>query len=67
MRQRRWLELLKNYDLSVLYHPDKANVVVNALSKKTVQSLSMMLTGHATLLEEIRRLSLEVVSPGASA
>ncbi|WMV28718.1 hypothetical protein MTR67_022103, partial [Solanum verrucosum] len=32
LRQRRWLELLKDYDMSVLYHPVKANVVANALS-----------------------------------
>jgi hypothetical protein len=32
MRQRRWLELIKDYDLEVHYHPGKANVVTNALS-----------------------------------
>ncbi|WMV38237.1 hypothetical protein MTR67_031622, partial [Solanum verrucosum] len=32
LRHRRWHELLKDYDISVLYHPDKANVVANALS-----------------------------------
>ena len=31
-RQRRWIELLKDYDLSILYHPGKANVVADALS-----------------------------------
>ncbi|WMV54594.1 hypothetical protein MTR67_047979, partial [Solanum verrucosum] len=31
LRQRRWLELLKDYDMSVLYHPGKANVVIDAL------------------------------------
>jgi ribonuclease HI len=34
MRQRRWLELIKDYDLEVHYHPSKANVVVDALSRK---------------------------------
>ena len=34
MRQRRWLELVKNYDCEILYHPGKANVVVDALSRK---------------------------------
>ena len=34
MRQRRWLELIKDYDLSVQYHPRKANVVEDALSRK---------------------------------
>jgi hypothetical protein len=34
MRQRRWLELIKDYDLEVHYHPSKANVVADALSRK---------------------------------
>jgi hypothetical protein len=34
MRQRRWLELIKDYELEVHYHPGKANVVVDALSRK---------------------------------
>ncbi|WMV40955.1 hypothetical protein MTR67_034340 [Solanum verrucosum] len=33
LRQRRWLELLKDYDLSILYHPGKANVVADSLSR----------------------------------
>ena len=35
MRQWRWLELLKDYDVTILYHPGKANVVADALSSKT--------------------------------
>ena len=34
MRQRRLLELIKDYDLDVHYHPGKANVVADALSRK---------------------------------
>jgi hypothetical protein len=34
MRQRRWLEWIKDYELDVHYHPSKANVVANALSRK---------------------------------
>jgi hypothetical protein len=34
MRQRRWLELIKDYDLEIHYHPSKANVVADALSRK---------------------------------
>jgi hypothetical protein len=34
MRQRRWLELIKDYDLEIHYHPEKANVVADALSRK---------------------------------
>jgi hypothetical protein len=35
MRQRRWLELIKDYDLEVHYHPGKANVVADALGAKS--------------------------------
>ncbi|GKA08156.1 putative reverse transcriptase domain-containing protein [Tanacetum coccineum] len=34
MRQRRWIELLSDYDCEIRYHPGKANVVVDALSRK---------------------------------
>jgi hypothetical protein len=34
MRQRRWLELIKDYELEVHYHPEKANVVAYVLSRK---------------------------------
>ncbi|WVZ70330.1 hypothetical protein U9M48_019005 [Paspalum notatum var. saurae] len=34
MRQRRWLELIKDYDLEIHYHPGKGNVVANALSRR---------------------------------
>jgi hypothetical protein len=36
MRQRRWLELIKDYDVSLQYHLGKANVVADALSRKTM-------------------------------
>nr|GFD46359.1 CCHC-type integrase [Tanacetum cinerariifolium] len=35
MRQRRWLELLKDYDTNIQYHPSTANVVADALSRKS--------------------------------
>jgi hypothetical protein len=34
LRQRRWLELIKDYDVGINYHPGKANIVVDALSQK---------------------------------
>ncbi|XP_070054553.1 uncharacterized protein [Nicotiana tomentosiformis] len=40
LRQRRWLELLKDYDIDILYHPGKANVVADALSQKSMDSLA---------------------------
>ena len=39
LRQRRWMELIKDYDCVIDYHPGKANVVANALSRKKVQAL----------------------------
>jgi hypothetical protein len=35
MWQRKWLELIKDYDLEIHYHPGKANMVADALSRKT--------------------------------
>ena len=35
MRQHRWMEYLKDYDFALHYHPGKANVVVDALSRKS--------------------------------
>ncbi|WMV24839.1 hypothetical protein MTR67_018224 [Solanum verrucosum] len=40
LRQQRWLELLKDYDMSVLYHPGKANVVVDALRRLSMASVA---------------------------
>ena len=42
LRQRRWLELLKDYDLVIDYHPDKANIVADALSQKSMFALKVM-------------------------
>ncbi|KAD2393596.1 hypothetical protein E3N88_40573 [Mikania micrantha] len=50
MRQRRWLEQLKDYDCEILYHPGKANVVADALNRKTehpairIKSYSLVIT-----------------------
>jgi hypothetical protein len=65
MRQRRWLELIKDYDLEVHYHPGKANVVADALSRKAhCNCLSMELYSD-TLCENLRRLNLEIVEQGS--
>ncbi|KAA3470728.1 integrase [Gossypium australe] len=49
LRQRRWLELIKDYDLVINYHPGKANVVVDALSRKSLFALRAINTQTALL------------------
>jgi hypothetical protein len=65
MRQRRWLELIKDYDLEVHYHPGKANVVADALSRKAQCNCMSMVARVTTLCDELCKLNLEVVSSGA--
>jgi hypothetical protein len=64
MRQRRWLELIKDYDLEVHYHPGKANVVAGALSRKNHCNHLELEPVSEPLCEEMRRLDLEVVPQG---
>jgi hypothetical protein len=64
MRQRRWLELIKDYDLEVHYHPGKANVVADALSRKVHCNHLELEPVSDPLCEEMRRLNLEVVRQG---
>jgi hypothetical protein len=49
MRQRRWPELMKDYELEAHYHPGKANVVADALSRK----------GHCNYLPTVRSTGQE--------
>ena len=42
MKKRRWLEFIKDYDLEILYHLGKANVVVDALSRKKKVDVAMI-------------------------
>jgi hypothetical protein len=64
MRQRRWLKLIKDYDLEVHYHPGKANVVADALSRKAQCNCVTMDSKVTTLRDELCKLNLEVVSSG---
>ena len=42
LRQRRWLEPIKDYDMEIHYHPGKANVVADALSRKSCVNVTMI-------------------------
>lgn len=60
-RQMKWLELVKDYDCEIHYHPNKANVVANALSRKIMGQVAM-LTAQRVLSREFEKLILEVVA-----
>jgi hypothetical protein len=58
LRQRRWMELVKDYDLGINYHPGKANVVADALSRRS--HLNMLATMELLLefCNEFEKLNL---------
>ena len=62
MRQRRWLELIKDYDLEIHYHPGKANVVADALSRQSQINVLCQQRLTQELGEEFDRLSLGIVN-----
>jgi hypothetical protein len=65
MRQRRWLELIKDYELEVHYHLGKANVVADALSQKSQCNCVMMDSRINTLCDELSKMKIEVIPYGA--
>jgi hypothetical protein len=61
MRQRRWLELIKDYELEIHYHLGKANVVADALSRKASCHCLTMKTSDITLCQEMEKLNLGMI------
>ncbi|KAI3701792.1 hypothetical protein L6452_27141 [Arctium lappa] len=65
MRQRRWLELLKDYDCELLYHPGKAKVVADALSRKEysgrLQAKLTRIELVSSLVEKIKEVQIEAL------
>ena len=59
MRQRRWMEYLEDYDFTLHYHPDKANVVVDALNRKSWGLLASVTSREWQMLETMRQFRLQ--------
>ncbi|GJY85766.1 retrotransposon protein, putative, ty3-gypsy subclass [Tanacetum coccineum] len=64
MRQRRWLELLKDYDANIQYHPDKANVVADALSRKNSRIMDCLKI-QPEIIKDLEFIEVELVIRGS--
>jgi hypothetical protein len=62
LRQRRWLKLIKYYDLGINYHPRKANVVADALSRRSHVSKLVVDSMSFELCEEFDKLNLRIIA-----
>ena len=67
LRQRRWLELIKDYDVRINCHPGKANVVADALSHKKYYNATFVRRMRPELCQEIRYLNMAMVNETAMA
>jgi hypothetical protein len=62
LRQRRWLELMKDYDFRINYHHGKANVVADALSHRSLVSQLVVDNMTFELCEDFDKLNLRIVA-----
>jgi hypothetical protein len=62
LRQRRWLEVIKDYNLGINYHPEKANMVVDALSRRSHVSQLVVDSMPFELCEEFNKLNFRIVA-----
>ena len=62
--QRRWLELIKDYDMKLHYHPGKANVVADALSHKSYANTLVSRGLPQELVNDLKEFRLEIVPKG---
>jgi hypothetical protein len=62
LRQRRWLELIKDYDIGINYLHGKANVVADALSRRSHVSQLVVDSMPFMLCEEYDKLNLRIVA-----
>src|SRR3954452_632585 len=63
-RQSRWMELIKDYDINIHYHPSKANVVADALRREPCSLDAIIKVEQPLLGEEMEKFGLQLVSHG---
>ncbi|KAB2625910.1 S ribonuclease [Pyrus ussuriensis x Pyrus communis] len=65
LRQRRWLELLSDYDCTIDYHPGRANVVADALSRKSQGRINALYASRVPFLADLRATGVRMFVPNS--